>query len=146
MILQKPHGKHGRQHMDNKPKPKQYISWGQIDKAIELMLKQIKASGKQYEMVAGITRGGLIPAVILSHKLELPMMAITKDCMIPADISKQTLIVDEIYDTGTTIGLVKQRNPNVDFAVLYHNLNLPRLNYYGHIKQLDHWLVFPWEM
>lgn len=132
--------------MDNKPKPKQYISWGQFDKVIDIMLKQIKASDKQYEMVAGITRGGLIPAVILSHKLELPMMAITKDCMIPADVSKQTLIVDEIYDTGTTIGLVKQRNPGADFAVLYHNLNLPRLNYYGHIKQLDHWLVFPWEM
>ena len=132
--------------MDNKPKPKQYISWGQFDKAVDIMLKQIKASDKQYEMVAGITRGGLIPAVILSHKLELPMMAITKDCMIPADVSKQTLIVDEIYDTGTTIGLVKQRNPGADFAVLYHNLNLPRLNYYGHIKQLDHWLVFPWEM
>jgi len=146
MILQKPHGKHGRQHMDNKPKPKQYISWGQIDKAIDIMLKQIKAVDKQYEMVVGITRGGLIPAVILSHKLDLPMMAMPKEHVLPPETAKNVLIVDEIYDTGATINLIKQHHPNTDFAVLYHNLNLPRLNYYGHIKRLDHWLVFPWEM
>lgn len=147
MILQKLLGKHGRLHMDNKPKPKQYISWGQIDKAVDNMLKQIKASGKKYEMVAGVTRGGLVPAVILSHKLDLPMMALKAgDPILPIDLAKNTLIVDEIYDTGKTIESLKQVNPFTDFAVLYHNLNLPRLNYYGHIKQLDHWLVFPWEM
>jgi len=73
-------------------------------------------------------------------------MAMPKEHVLPPETAKNVLIVDEIYDTGATINLIKQHHPNTDFAVLYHNLNLPRLNYYGHIKRLDHWLVFPWEM
>ena len=74
------------------------------------------------------------------------MMAITaEDAILPISLAKKTLIVDEIYDTGKTIRGLKQVNPMTQFAVLYHNIGLDELQYYGRKMRLDNWLVFPWE-
>jgi hypoxanthine phosphoribosyltransferase len=127
-------------------KNKTFISWSEIDKLLDDIERQIKESGEKFEMIAGVTRGGLVPAVMLSHRLELPMMAITtEDAILPISLAKKTLIVDEIYDTGKTIKGLKQVNPLTQFAVLYHNVGLDQLEFYGKKMRLDNWLVFPWE-
>ena len=127
-------------------KNKTFISWSEIDKLLDDIERQIKESGEKFEMIAGVTRGGLIPAVMLSHRLDLPMMAITtEDAILPISLAKKTLIVDEIYDTGKTIKGLKQVNPMTQFAVLYHNVGLDQLEFYGKKMRLDNWLVFPWE-
>jgi hypoxanthine phosphoribosyltransferase len=127
-------------------KNKTFISWSEIDKLLDDIERQIKDSGEKFEMIAGVTRGGLVPAVMLSHRLELPMMAITtEDAILPISLAKKTLIVDEIYDTGKTIKGLKQVNPMTQFAVLYHNVGLDPLEFYGKKMRLDNWLVFPWE-
>jgi hypoxanthine phosphoribosyltransferase len=127
-------------------KNKTFISWSEIDKLLDDIERQIKESGEKFEMIAGVTRGGLVPAVMLSHRLELPMMAITtEDAILPISLAKKTLIVDEIYDTGKTIKGLKQVNPMTQFAVLYHNVGLDQLEFYGKKMRLDNWLVFPWE-
>jgi hypoxanthine phosphoribosyltransferase len=127
-------------------KNKTFISWSEIDKLLDDIERQIKESGEKFDMIAGVTRGGLVPAVMLSHRLELPMMAITtEDAILPISLAKKTLIVDEIYDTGKTIKGLKQVNPMTQFAVLYHNVGLDQLEFYGKKMRLDNWLVFPWE-
>lgn len=127
-------------------KNKTFISWSEIDKLLDDIQRQIKESGEKFEMIAGVTRGGLVPAVMLSHRLDLPMMAITtEDAILPISLAKKTLIVDEIYDTGKTIKGLKQVNPMTQFAVLYHNVGLDQLEFYGKKTRLDNWLVFPWE-
>jgi len=127
-------------------KNKTFISWSEINELLDAIQKQIKDSGEKFEMIAGVTRGGLVPAVMLSHRLDLPMMAITiEDAILPISLAKKTLIVDEIYDTGKTIKGLKQVNPVTQFAVLYHNVGLDQLEFYGKKMRLDNWLVFPWE-
>ena len=127
-------------------KNKTFISWSEINDLLDDIQRQIKDSGEKFEMIAGVTRGGLVPAVMLSHRLNLPMMAITaEDAILPISLAKKTLIVDEIYDTGKTIRGLKQVNPMTQFAVLYHNIGLDELQYYGRKMRLDNWLVFPWE-
>ena len=127
-------------------KNKTFISWSEIDKLLDDIERQIKESGEKFSMIAGVTRGGLVPAVMLSHRLDLPMMAIsTEDAILPISLAKKTLIVDEIYDTGKTIKGLKQVNPMTQFAVLYHNIGLEELPFYGKKMRLDNWLVFPWE-
>jgi len=127
-------------------KNKTFISWSEINELLDVIQKQIKDSGEKFEMIAGVTRGGLVPAVMLSHRLDLPMMAITtEDAILPISLAKKTLIVDEIYDTGKTIKSLKQVNPMTQFAVLYHNVGLDQLEFYGKKMRLDNWLVFPWE-
>ena len=127
-------------------KNKTLVSWSEINELLDVIQQQIKDSGEKFEMIAGVTRGGLVPAVMLSHRLELPMMAITpEDAILPISLAKKTLIVDEIYDTGMTIKGLKQVNPMTQFAVLYHNIGLDHLEFYGKKMRLDNWLVFPWE-
>jgi hypothetical protein len=127
-------------------KNKTFVSWTEINELLDVIQKQIKESGEKFEMIAGVTRGGLIPAVMLSHRLELPMMAITpEDAILPISLAKKTLIVDEIYDTGKTMQDLKQVNSMSQFAVLFHNVGLDELEFYGKKMRLDNWLVFPWE-
>ena len=46
------------------------ISWENVDEAIEVLAKQIEDSNIHYEVIYGLARGGLVPAVMLSHKLK----------------------------------------------------------------------------
>ena len=44
-----------------------YISWADIDEMVEDLYQQLK--DKNIDKVVGISRGGLIPGVMLSHRL-----------------------------------------------------------------------------
>ena len=57
------------------------------------------------DSVTGIARGGLIPAVMVSHKLDLPYV----DAVGP-----NTLVIDDIADSGVTL----EKAPGVYTAVL----------------------------
>ncbi|MFT4261204.1 MAG: phosphoribosyltransferase [Candidatus Woesearchaeota archaeon] len=82
---------------NNKPGIKKtYVSWKQIE---NLILKKV-GEIKNVKDIFGIPRGGLIAAVILSHKLDLPLTN---------KITKQTLVVDEICDSGKTFIELEQK-------------------------------------
>ena len=71
-----------------------YVTWEEIEELVDLLAKQITESGYQIEYIFGLQRGGLIPAVLLSHKLGIPM---TQN-----RYSSNILIVDDICDSGET--------------------------------------------
>lgn len=120
-----------------------YLGWDDVEMMVTSLAHKIQASGRHFSCVAGVTRGGLIPAVMLSHKLKLPMIPITTVEAVEND--KQTIIVDEIYDTGYTIEKLKLCNPRAAYAVLFHNTGLPELDFYCDKRNLLDWIVFPWE-
>jgi hypoxanthine phosphoribosyltransferase len=121
----------------------EHVTWEQVDDMVTYLARAIEVSGKQYAYIAGVERGGLVPAVMLSHKLGLPMCAIAPDEKVKDKTN--VLIVDEIYDTGETIRKLKLANPHADFAVLYHNDGLPELSFYAVKRDLVEWIIFPWE-
>ncbi len=116
-----------------KPKPNQekiIVRWAEIDLLIDVLTNQIIGVDSVY----GIPRGGLVPAVMLSHRLGLPLVQ---------KIGKNTLIVDDISDSGKTLN--KLNKPN-KVAVLMQRKNTEfKCDFVG--KHIDHedWLVFPWE-
>ena len=55
------------------------------------------AKGQNFQNVYGIPRGGLIIAVMLSHLLDIPIVLSKKD------VTKRSLIVDDIIDKGGTM-------------------------------------------
>lgn len=83
------------------------------------------------DYIVGITRGGLTPAVLLSHFLDVPLHTIKvalrdgKDdecdhnCWMPEDAlgyetpKRNILIVDDINDTGATFGWIKRDWPAI---------------------------------
>jgi hypoxanthine phosphoribosyltransferase len=74
-----------------------YLSWDEIEDAIESLAHQIKQSGKKIGSMDGLARGGLIPAVMLSHKLGIPFMNENNND------EGYILIVDDIVGSGQTL-------------------------------------------
>ena len=86
-----------------------------FDNDIETLVRKIKRSKVEFSYIVALSRGGLIPGVILSHKLGLKLVPIswsTRDhqdretnCWIPEDVNvgKKILIVDDIIDSGEAL-------------------------------------------
>ena len=63
------------------------VSWWDMSDLIKELTQKIIFEVPLADSIYGIPRGGLIPAVMLSHKLNLPMVE---------TIGKNTLIIDEV--------------------------------------------------
>lgn len=119
------------------------MSWSDIDIVIENLAIQIIQSGKKYNHIYGIIRGGLVPAVMLSHKLNIPMSAIAPTGII---LSSNALVVDEIYDSGKTIKEFLEFNDDVDIAVLLSKDKNAPVQFIGlDASHNTTWIEFPWE-
>lgn len=126
------------------------------------MVKYIRNSGKQYDLVIGVQRGGLIPGVHLSHVLGVPFDVLhwsnngVKESSNPSLITnkgKNILLVDDICDSGITLKeiLTRYAEWNLDTAVLvYNNINPHHITptYYGwemNRNDVPQWFDFWWE-
>ena len=116
------------------------VSWQNVEEYIK------KVSEKYCDMeisgVYGIPRGGLILAVLISHKLNIPLLlAPTDNC----------IIVDDICDSGESL-LHFYKNSSGNKANKYHittmfykENKLVKPEFYMYEKE-DKWIVYPWEV
>ena len=139
---------------------------------IEEMIGSIKKISVQLvdskfdpEVIISINRGGCIPGIYLSHYLDKPHEVINielRDSNVEPDLIsikekikqfKSALIIDDINDSGNTIGVIKDLSKhlstNIHFAVLINKSeSKSKVEYYGKMvynKLHDNWYVFPWE-
>lgn len=116
--------------------PKRPVSWQQIDEVVEAVAKEIP---ERYSSIYGIPRGGLIPATMLSHLLDIDMV-VEED-----GVDEDTLIVDDISDSGETLEGFMEGKEN-DVATLYVRKGTRYFpDYHAYFLENDDWLVFPWE-
>lgn len=116
---------------------KKLYTWKQFENDCNKLAVLIRKSGVKFESLYGIPRGGLVLAVRLSHKLGLPLI------MHNANIGKNTLIVDDIADSGDTmIGFLGSKKHIT--ATLFYNPSGKYVPIYFCRKKTD-WVVFPWE-
>ena len=109
-----------------------YFSWSEFDKSVAYIADQCKfwkLSG-----IYGVPRGGLCLAVALSHKLNIQL--IEKPL-------KNSLIVDDVYETGFTLSKFKHID-GVNFFVLVSKEKPTWWNTVN-ICYNKEWIVFPWE-
>jgi len=116
---------------------KKYLEWRDIDIAVERLAINIKKSGIEISAIKGLQRGGLIPAVMLSHLLGIPMT----DNKV---VSSSVLIVDDICDTGNTLKEYKQLN-NPIATIHYKTSASLEPNFWFRIASEKEWVVYPWE-
>jgi len=116
---------------------KLHLQWKDIDELVDKLHKEIIKSGIKIEKVYGMPRGGLIPAVMLSHKMNIPLTTYM--------YTKNTIIVDDICDSGQTLEEVLADNPT---AVLHYKSKTSTIKPTLFAKELtiDHWIVYPWEL
>ena len=120
---------------------KRYLSWNDIDRAINRLVASINSSEVKFEAVGGLPRGGLIPAVLLSHRLSIPFVSQANI----AGVSGNILIVDDICDSGRTLKRFKFEE-NVYTATLHWKQSAEyQPNYFWEIAYENEWIVYPWE-
>jgi len=119
------------------------------------------------DYIVGIGRGGLVPAVYLSHTSGLPSLSVDWSSQVDefaagalARFAARThkgerlLFVDDINDSGMTIGKIRDTLADaapghVRFATLIDNVrSAQRIDYAA--RRIDRdvtkdWFVFPWE-
>lgn len=101
--------------------------------AIRELAKQI---GKHdFTNLYGIPRGGMVVAVYLSHYTGIPLTQVLSP-------DKDVLVVDDICDTGDTIGSLAE-----DFhtAVIYYNKKYTDVVPDFWVFEATDFIKFPWE-
>ncbi len=118
---------------------------------------------RMIQTIVGVTRGGLVPAIILSHELGLPMCCVdyssrdkkrTTSCgewpYLP--YGAPLLIIDDISDTGNTLNELwceyTERGHVVHTAALYYKNvegDFKPTFFAKEIPSDAPWVVFPWE-
>lgn len=114
---------------------KLYYSWKQFDSDIKRIAKLLRIKKKKFDSIWGPERGGLVPAVCLSHALGLKYVAKPR--------GKKTLIVDDISDTGRTLKKFYQKKYFI-VTLFYHRQSKVKPNIWLREKK-NQWIVFPWE-
>jgi hypoxanthine-guanine phosphoribosyltransferase len=97
------------------------FDWNKIESLTDSIASDIESSGWKPSYIVGIVRGGLVPAVLLSHKLRVKMHTLgvslrdgedtdsESNLWMPEDVVNGTniLIVDDINDSGNTLDWIR---------------------------------------
>ncbi len=142
------------------------LGYTNITAYIEEILDKLNKDGKEFTHVVGIARGGLIPAVIISHKLDIPMLTysvssykgktrhtinVTQGGGLLSKLEKdhKILIVDDICDSGHTIDHMRSLLSEYDITVATL-VARPKTRYMVDYSTPfgidDRWVQFPWEV
>ena len=115
-----------------------YLSWDDAINLVDKLCEKIITELPNIDSVFGLKRGGLIPAVMLSHLLNIPFTY---------EISKNTLIVDDICDSGETFIKLYEKHPDAIYSCLHFKPHTSR--FFPKLKAMelnsDDWIVYPWE-
>jgi hypothetical protein len=141
-------------------------TWSQIYDMLLSQAQKILVQDYKADIVVGVSRGGLVPARILTDLLETPELAaiqisfyqdiaqpiqephLKQTLAVPIE-DKRVLLVDEIADTGGSLKLAQtylhqQGALETKTATLYlkpQSITIP--DFYE--KQTSAWVVFPWD-
>ena len=123
---------------------KVYVGWGQLEESVSKLVSNIK----EVDYVVGIPRGGLIIAVMISHRLGIKHMTIDHLEKLEEDgfelIKKRILIVDDISDSGQTLKRYKKEGyTTATLDVRNSTITVP--DHYVNWLDNTNWIVYPWE-
>ncbi len=109
-----------------------HFTWNDFDKSVENITNKCKFI--EFSGIYGIPRGGLCLAVALSHKLKVNLLS---------DPIKNSLIVDDIYETGNTLNNFR----NIEGAMFFVLCSKSKPTWWNtvNLSSKNEWIVFPWE-
>ena len=144
------------------------LTWKDIEDMCDRIAEELRRRGSHIDMIVAVSRGGLIPARILSDRLEVRLIT-SISIMFYDDIGKRLeyprlvqgisnerlikdkdiLLCDDIVDTGESLEVainhLKELNPK---SILSTSLLVkPHTKMYPDIfeQETEAWVIFPWE-
>lgn len=138
-----------------------HISWSEFHQDVKELCKKINQSGN-YDKIVAISRGGLIPAGIISYELNIRNTSViniatyvgSKHLKLDhvdnpefvGEVNEKTLIVDDLSDSGQTFNVMRRQFPKGKFVTVYtKNKGQSEVDIYARLMP-DEWLVFPWDV
>ncbi len=142
------------------------MSWEEAENAVAQIAEKVNSAPFKPDLIIGISRGGLVPARILSDILgnrELYVIRIgfyteagkiTKEPKILQDIpidvyGKKILLIDDISDTGgsfrTAVAHLETRGASVIKTASLHLKSTSSFKPDFFIYTTDSWIIYPWE-
>jgi hypoxanthine phosphoribosyltransferase len=142
-----------------------YVSWPEYGNLAEALAEKVRSTGKMFDLVIGIARGGMPVAMVVSDRLGVRIDFINVKSYvgigqrgIPKILStlteeisgKRVLIVDDLVDQGDTIQVVKgylsaQAPELLEVAVLFKK-PWTKIEPDHYLEVVDRWIVFPFEL
>lgn len=145
---------------------KEFVDWTTVEQLIDRLLSILP---RDYDMIMAITRGGMIPACLLSYRGRLRTVLVAVE-QPPSDVDelfakptfaefpadpllkdKRVLVVDSVWSTARCMAAVKSRveqaGGHADLCVLHYR----SADAWGDVKpdfvaeETDAWIVYPWE-
>ena len=109
-----------------------HFTWRDFDKSVEHIANKCKFL--EFSGIYGVPRGGLCLAVALSHKLKIKLIS---------EPTKNSLIVDDVYETGITLNTFK----GIEGAMFFVIFSKIKPSWWNtvHISEKSNWIIFPWE-
>ena len=123
---------------------KVYYTWEQFDEDIDKIVKIIKRDYPNIKCIYGIPKGGLVPAIKIANRLNLPLYLVLawadEQCR-PESI----LIVDDCVDVGTTLGSIKDIDKYITATIFIKPQSKIKPKIWCRECSNDKWVVFGWE-
>ena len=144
-----------------------HVSWDQLHRDARAMAWRLDGHGPDnggWKAVVAITRGGMVPAMIVARELDIRTidtisvrsyrkgeqgsLTVLKspDAAMMGD-GEGVLVVDDLVDSGRTLELVRSMFPRAHFATVYAKpKGKPMVQTYVTEVSQDTWIFFPWDM
>lgn len=142
------------------------VSWDQFHRDARALAWRLAGIGREFRAIVCITRGGLVPAAIISRELNIRLietvciasyhdyvnqgeMSLLKG--ISADLTandgEDVLVIDDLTDTGKTASEVRKMLPRAHFACVYAKPSgVPTIDTFITEVSQDTWIYFPWDL
>ncbi|SDL35921.1 xanthine phosphoribosyltransferase [Paracoccus chinensis] len=145
-----------------------HVSWDQMHRDARALAWRLQdkapQGGGDWRAVVAITRGGMVPAMIVARELdirtidtisvksyrkgeqgELQVLKAPDPAMMGD--GEGVLVVDDLVDSGRTLELVRQMYPKAHFATVYAKpKGQPMVQTYITEVSQDTWIFFPWDL
>lgn len=144
------------------------LAWKDVDDMCEAIANQIKEKKMQLNVIVSIGRGGMVPARILSDRLDIKDVYLyniklykgialrnSKPSVEPFNHNiekKSVLLIDDILDSGVTLEkayseMMSKRPLKVTTATLFcKETAITKPSFYSKFCIDNAWIVFPWEV
>ncbi|MBY0364141.1 MAG: xanthine phosphoribosyltransferase [Phreatobacter sp.] len=141
------------------------VAWDQFHRDARALAWRISGAGP-FRAIVCITRGGLVPAAIVTRELGIRMietvciasyhdyqsqgqLKVIKEVapQLLTDGGEGVLVVDDLVDTGKTAKVVRDMLPKSHIATVYAKpQGRPMVDTFVTEVSQDTWIYFPWDM
>ena len=122
------------------------VNWKKVEKLSDILWQNlVKKTTAKFHSISTISRGGLVPARLMADIMGVDEILVDKN-----QIPKDSLFVDDIYDSGNMFKKIisKAEDPkSLVYATLYarKGKQYPKQLIFATQTKGTEYIVFPWE-